>query len=584
MRGRIGIALLGALAPLSVLAVDPAGWFPFGPGKWLVLSVLLPAGAAAVLAAQPLRVPRALAVALAALVVAMGAAALVGLDPRYAWTGTPERHFGVLTWALAALALAVGCSLDPARHAGPLCAGLVVAALGTGAVATAEALGWEPAVLDVGSRLTGPFGSSAYLGAATALLLPAMVGLALEGRAGPVVRGAAALSVPLLAVACLGSGARAAWVGLSAALVVALVARRGRLRGHGRALGGLALLGLVAAGVLLTVTPAGDRIASVTDPDEPGGRGRLDEWRVAARVVADHPLTGVGPEGYRAAFATAVDARYERAHGRDPHPDRAHAGPLDVALAGGLPGLAAWAAVVALVGRHVLRALRSGPPWLTGIAAGLVAHLAGQLLLFPVVELELVAWLVAGLVVAAVASPGEPSRRVPRGVPMALATLALVALVAGVAFVAADRHAEQAARALSRGDGAAAVRSAEAAVALRPDVVRNRVLAARALLLDRRGTLAAIEELEAALEVSPDDPIVRRERVAVLVARAAATQVPAHVEAARAELDRMLARDPNDTATWRQAELLAAVDGDEASAREARRRWQALVPVGRRTP
>ena len=57
--------------------------------------------------------------------------------------------------------------------------GLLVAGVGVGAVATLEALGWEPDVLDVGSRLTGTFGSSAYLGAATALLLPVALGAAL---------------------------------------------------------------------------------------------------------------------------------------------------------------------------------------------------------------------------------------------------------------------------------------------------------------------------------------------------------------------------------------------------------------------
>ena len=39
-----------------------------------------------------------------------------GRDPLYAWIGTPERRFGVLTWALCALAMVVGSSLDPRRH------------------------------------------------------------------------------------------------------------------------------------------------------------------------------------------------------------------------------------------------------------------------------------------------------------------------------------------------------------------------------------------------------------------------------------------------------------------------------------
>src|SRR3546814_7014274 len=40
---------LAALAPVSMLAVVPSGWYPFGPVKWLVVSVLVAAGSAVVL-------------------------------------------------------------------------------------------------------------------------------------------------------------------------------------------------------------------------------------------------------------------------------------------------------------------------------------------------------------------------------------------------------------------------------------------------------------------------------------------------------------------------------------------------------
>lgn len=31
-------ALLALVAPVTMLAVDPAGWFPFGPPKWLAVA------------------------------------------------------------------------------------------------------------------------------------------------------------------------------------------------------------------------------------------------------------------------------------------------------------------------------------------------------------------------------------------------------------------------------------------------------------------------------------------------------------------------------------------------------------------
>jgi hypothetical protein len=585
---RAGPIVLAALAPLSLLAVDPGGWYPFGPVKWLVVSVVGFGGAALILARRPVAVPRRLVLALTLLVAWLTVAAVVGLDPLYAWTGTPERHFGVVTWVLCAVLLVAGCSLGPGEvdepRGHPLPWGLALAGLGIGGAATAEAIGWEPQVFDVGGRLTGTLGSAAYLGAASALLLPICVGIAADDLAGRRLRLIAAAALVPLGVACLGSGARAAWIGLAVSGAVLAWLRRASLHAHSRAVGLAAAVGVVAFVTLLVFTPVGARLGSITDADAPGGRGRLDEWRVATRVVADHLVTGVGPEGYRVAFAEGVDARYERAHGRDPHPDRAHAGPLDVALAGGLPALAAWLAVVLLVGRAVLCVLRSRRGWVVGVAAGLVAHTAGQLLLFPIVELEPLVWLLAGVVVSAGAGWHQSTELRPRLIPAIVGAVAVVALVAGATEVVADRRAGVAADALARGDYAAAAEAASRAVDLRPDIVRLHVLAARTAVADDQGTLAGIRELAAAFDVSPGDPIVLRERLRLLVARAAATLVPAHLTAAQDELGRLLAADPNNAAYWQQAEVLAEQAGDDEAAADAHRRWTALTPPERRLP
>ncbi|HEU5151595.1 MAG TPA: O-antigen ligase family protein, partial [Iamia sp.] len=368
MVDRAGAAVGAAIvAPATFLAVDPAGWYPFGPLRGLVVSVAIPVVAALALGRRPL--PRAVRPALlagGALVAVMAVAAAVGRDPLYAWTGTPERHAGVALWVLAVVALVAGAGLDPDRGLVVVGRGLVVAGLGVGGVGWAEALGWEPDELDVGTRLTGTLGSSAFLGAVCALLLPAVAGLALDRAQPRAWRAAAGAAVVALAVPTVGSGARSAWLGLAAAAVAVLAARRGDVAAAVRARRGAAGMAAVAlvvvAGAVLVLTPAGSRLLALGDADAPGGQGRLDEWRVATRVLADHPVLGVGPEGYRIAFAEGVDERYEIAHGRDPQPDRAHSAPLDVALAGGLPALAAWGAWVVVVGRACARALGRGAP------------------------------------------------------------------------------------------------------------------------------------------------------------------------------------------------------------------------------
>jgi O-antigen ligase len=574
--------VLAALAPVAMLVVDPAGWFPFGPVKWLAVSTLLPMGGALILARAPVRwPPRPLGLAMAALLGWLAVAALVGLDPLYAWVGTPERHLGVLTWGLLCVSLVLGASLDVERDGKVLAAGLGAACLGVGATAAAEAVGWEPDVFDAGRRLTATFGSSAYLGAATALLVPIALGLAFDHRLARSLRRAGAVATPLLLVASAGAGARAAWVGLVAAALVTAIGRRDHLGTALRAHPRLALVGTVTTIVgligVLALTPVGGRLTSITDQDEPGGRGRLDEWRVAVAVIAEHPVTGVGPEGYRIAFSDGVDARYERTHGRLQQPDRAHSGPLDVALAGGIPALLAWIVVLGLVGRSVLAVIRRGSGWIVGVGAGLVAHLVGQLLLFPIAELEPLAWLLAGVVLA----HWSPSPRIDHGsraASVGLGALALVALVAGVTDVVADRRAGDAIAALERGDHRAAAASAEGAVDLRPDIVRLHVLAATAIVADEQGLLAGIAELDAALDVSPGDPIVLRDRARLLVDRAEATLVPDHASAAEDEVRGLLAVDPNNAALWRLAARVAALRGDAPSAQEASERADDLTP------
>ncbi len=104
--------MIAALAPASLLLVDPAGWYPFGPVKWLAVPTIVLAGAAVVLARRPVRIAVAPTLAALALVGALVLGALFGADGLYAWIGTPERHLGVLVWVLALLAFVVGQSLE----------------------------------------------------------------------------------------------------------------------------------------------------------------------------------------------------------------------------------------------------------------------------------------------------------------------------------------------------------------------------------------------------------------------------------------------------------------------------------------
>src|SRR5690606_23718066 len=135
-------------------------------------------------------------------------------------------------------------------------------------------------------------------------------------------------------------------------------------------------------------------------------------------------------------------------------PDRAHSAPLDVALSGGMGALAAWLALLGLLGRSGLRAIRDGEQWMAGVAAGLFAHLVSTLFLFPTFELDVVAWMLAGTMVAA--SPVRPPRRLEVSVRATIALALTTILVVGVsaADVLADRRAADSVAAARRGDPA----------------------------------------------------------------------------------------------------------------------------------
>ena len=105
------VVLLGALLPAGVLVLDPSGWSPFGPSKWLATSSVALAGAAVALWTRRLQVARRPMIAWLVLTGWLVVTAAVGLDPLYAWIGTPQRHFGVVTWVLCGLAFLAGQSL-----------------------------------------------------------------------------------------------------------------------------------------------------------------------------------------------------------------------------------------------------------------------------------------------------------------------------------------------------------------------------------------------------------------------------------------------------------------------------------------
>lgn len=536
--------------------LDPAGWHPFGPAKQG--AVLMAACVAVALAAKlpGRRLPRAVTWCWGALLAWLALAAAVGDDRLYAWVGTPERRLGWVTWALLA-----GCAWAGARLAPGLrwwCRTAVVGGLGCGMYCLTE-LWWRAPVEVAGatSRLGGPFGSAAYLGAAMCLMVPLAIGVAAAGDEPRAWRAAAAVAAWTCSVALVGSGTRAAWVACAAVAVLVLVARRPSAR-----------LVAVAAGLAaLAVVAVAPRLGDVAGREGAGGSSRVAEWEVAMRVIASQPVLGAGPEGYRIAFADGVDADYEREYGRDALPDRAHSGPLDVAAIGGVPAALAHAALLALVARRAWRVVRTGDARWVGVASAVLAYLVQQLALFPLAELDPAWWLLAG---ALLAEPVlAPSVRPHRAASGAVLLAAVAVFVVSVVGVAADRSARTALR--HPPGSAAALAAARRSARLRPDEVRYHLLVA-ATALDAgsvTGAREAVAATERAADVSPGDPVVRQARAQARTSLARITGQPGELAAALGDWEALVGDDPFCGPCWYGLGVTRLVAADAEGAQAA---------------
>ena len=624
-RSTVG-SLAGAVAVVLVVAgvvagVDPWGVRPYTTLRWAVVGVAAAAAAAAV----RWRPPRAVVLLGGALLAWMALATASAVDPVVALVGHPRRHLGLAGWIVCGLALLAGTGLGGPAPRRLL--GRAVAAAGTltGVVAAADVVGWDPfGTRFAAGRVGGLLGQPLYLGVVALLLAPLSVGVAADPaeRRGWRLAGAAGGAGAVLALAA--SQTRGAWLGALVAAGLVIVRRRCRWSGPGRRgtqrawLGGrrrsrsvqaapaggwrrgtvghvvAVVVGVGAAAALgLVLVVAAPRLADLADRDAPGGIGRLDEWRVAVGVVADHPVTGAGPEGYRIAAPAHIDDGYTRRHGRDEVVDRAHSAPLDVAATAGVPAALLY---VGLIGYVVVRCARvigrSSDPVLVGIAAAVVGWAAQSLAGFPIAEVDPLAWLFAGVVVVApsagAGTAGDADATGGGGVvaprtrvrPVLVGGVAVVLAAGGVTAVAADRALARAEDARARGDIAAALRSADGATELRPDDIDAWYLTAR-IAATPEGLPAldnGLDRVEEALDRRPGDPALRHLHTALLVERAQRSGLADDLAAAEASARQLVADDPSSPAAHRALGLTLAARGRTAAARAALARAVALDP------
>jgi O-antigen ligase len=156
------------------------------------------------------------------------------------------------------------------------------------------------------------------------------------------------LVMPALLVALALTMSRNAWVGVCVGIGLLFLLRDFRL---------VALLPVVAA-LFLAVAPTHltARFYSTFSMNDPTNRDRVAMFRTGVRIIKDHPLTGVGPDGVRLVYPTYRDPMAERQ--LNPH---LHNVPLQIAAERGLPALAIWLWFIVVLIRDLARKTRSSP-------------------------------------------------------------------------------------------------------------------------------------------------------------------------------------------------------------------------------
>jgi O-Antigen ligase len=544
--------LIAALPVATVAAVDPCGLSPFGPLRFAVASIVTVLLAGFVSRGGGGGVPLSVATAGGLLVVwALGSS--IAASSVSAWLGTTERHYGFLTVVLVALAFWSGSRMwgDDVRILGRGC---VLAALFVGGWVVWEKAFRQPIAYATSSnRAGGPFGSAALLGAACCVLLPLAVGKSawrIVATAGVVV-------------ALFASGSRGAVLAVAVVGVAWMFRRVGHGGGGGRGRL-LVTVGLVAVVAMVAVVVLVGAVSGQFSRSR-GQVSRVDEWSVGVRSVGRSPVFGAGAEGYRAVFPRVVDNSYVRAYGRTEITDRAHSGPLDVAIMFGVPGGLLFAALLVMVG---WRAWRSR----SAVGFAVLAYLVQQLVLFPLSELDFLAWMLAGTLFSVPQSVSNESISIRWNARTALSVVgATVLLAAGVLDVAADRTAKSALAARAALAPSRATSLGRQLVRLRPDSIRNRLIAARVLETSDDDSVLreALTVLDRAESLTPGDPAVAEERALVITRIADRTNVPVDRRAARAAYERLVVTDPRNPRAWLALAKARRIDTDSVGADEA---------------
>ncbi len=306
---------------------------------------------------------------------------------------------------------------------------LVVAGMPVFAYAVSQSLGkdpyvWEP-VRGAGGRAFSTLGNPIFLGAYAATVALVAIGLWMESRPG-LLGGVWAVAAGLGTAVTVLTASRASWFGLAVGVIAlaVLAIRRGRAR---KGAAGLLMAGVVAVllvGGVLGLAPddrattVGGSAATLVQPGASRNSGRTAIWAISLKMIADHPLFGVGPDSMGLHFEEYRTKAYDQAEGADRLADKPHSSVLEWGVETGILGAVLTsglvAAILASTGWVLCRKRRveAGDWTLAGVWAGAGAYMVQSTITVTAIGVDGMWWILLGILAGWLVAAGDTESNV----------------------------------------------------------------------------------------------------------------------------------------------------------------------------
>ena len=129
---------------------------------------------------------------------------------------------------------------------------------------------------------------------------------------------------------------------------------------------------------------------------------RGDFWRAGWKMTTDHPIFGVGPDGYRDQYRFSRDLVTAVRPGSDVQTDSAHNVFLDLAASGGFILLILYTLIILLVLKSAYKIIKSDKkfnPGFTAVFAAWIAFTAQSVISINQIGLAVWGWALSGLII-----------------------------------------------------------------------------------------------------------------------------------------------------------------------------------------